>query len=179
MPAIKVQYLSKSYRIYRRNWDKLREVFGFGSGELHQEFWALDDVSFELESGHTLGIIGRNGSGKSTLLQILAGIMVQTRGDCMVNGRISALLELGSGFNPEFTGRENVFMNGAILGLDSRKMQRRFDDIAAFAEIGGFMDQPVKTYSTGMFMRLAFAVAVHVDPDHPGNTGLGLGISPH
>jgi lipopolysaccharide transport system ATP-binding protein len=165
MPVIKVQHLSKSYRIYRRNWDKLREVIGLGSGRLHREFWALDDVSFELESGHTLGIIGQNGSGKSTLLQILAGIMFQTKGDCFVSGRISALLELGSGFNPEFTGRENVYMNGAILGFDSRQMQKRLDAIAAFAEIGSFMDQPVKTYSSGMFMRLAFAVAVNVDPD--------------
>ena len=165
MPAIEVHHLSKNYRIYRRNWDKLREVIGLGSGKLHREFRALDDISFELESGHTLGVIGQNGSGKSTLLQILAGIMFQTRGDCLVSGRISALLELGSGFNPEFTGRENVFMNGAILGLDSRQMQERFEAIAAFAEIGSFMDQPVKTYSSGMFMRLAFAVAVNVDPD--------------
>ncbi len=165
MPAIKVQHLSKSYRIYRRKWDKLREVIGLGSDKHYREFWALNDISFELEPGHNLGIIGRNGSGKSTLLQILAGIMHQTRGDCFVNGRISALLELGSGFNPEFTGRENVFMNGAILGMDTRQMQERFDAIAAFAEIGSFMDQPVKTYSSGMFMRLAFAVAVNVDPD--------------
>ncbi len=165
MPAIQVQHLSKCYRIYKRKWDKLREAIGLGSGKLHREFWALNDVSFELESGHNLGIIGQNGSGKSTLLQILAGIMYQTKGDCFVNGRISALLELGSGFNPEFTGRENVFMNGAILGMDSRQMQDRFDTIATFAEIGNFMDQPVKTYSSGMFMRLAFAVAVNVDPD--------------
>jgi len=165
MPAIKVQHLSKKYRIYDRPWDKLRELAGLKSGELHREFWALDDVSFELESGHTLGVIGQNGSGKSTLLQILAGIMYQTRGDCFVSGKVSALLELGSGFNPEFTGRENVFMNGAILGLDTQQMEKRLDRIVAFAEIGDFMDQPVKTYSSGMFMRLAFAVAVNVDPD--------------
>jgi lipopolysaccharide transport system ATP-binding protein len=165
MPAIKAQHLSKKYRIYSRPWDKLRELAGLGSGKLHREFWALEDISFELESGHTLGIIGQNGSGKSTLLQILAGIMTQTRGNCYVTGKISALLELGSGFNPEFTGRENVFMNGAILGMDSRQMEKRFDAIAAFAEIGDFIDQPVKTYSSGMFMRLAFAVAVNVDPD--------------
>jgi len=140
-------------------------VAGLGSGSLHQEFWALQDISFNLESGQTLGIIGPNGSGKSTLLQILAGIMLQTSGDCHVTGKVSALLELGSGFNPEFTGRENVFMNGAILGLDSREMEKRFDAIAAFAGIGSFMDQPVKTYSSGMFMRLAFSVAVNVDPD--------------
>jgi len=165
MPVIKVRHLSKRYRIYDRPWDKLRELAGFGSGRLHREFWALDDISFELDSGSSLGVIGQNGSGKSTLLQILAGIMSQTSGDCFVNGKVSALLELGSGFNPEFTGRENVFMNGAILGLDSRQMKERFEGIAAFAEIGSFMDQPVKTYSSGMFMRLAFAVAVNVDPD--------------
>jgi len=165
MPAIQVAHLSKRYRIYDGPRDKLLEMLGFGKGSLHRDFWALEDVSFELESGQTLGIIGQNGSGKSTLLQILAGIMRQTRGDCFVNGKISALLELGSGFNPEFTGRENVFMNGAILGLGTREMQERFDAIARFAEIGDFMEQPVKTYSSGMFMRLAFAVAVNVDPD--------------
>jgi lipopolysaccharide transport system ATP-binding protein len=165
MAVIQVQHLSKRYRIYDRPLDKLREMVGLGSGKLHRDFWALEDVSFELEAGHTLGIIGQNGSGKSTMLQILAGIMSQTRGNCFVNGKVSALLELGSGFNPEFTGRENVFMNGAILGLDKRQMLQRFDAIAAFAEIGDFMEQPVKTYSSGMFMRLAFAVAVNVDPD--------------
>jgi len=118
-----------------------------------------------MEGAQTLAVIGQNGSGKSTLLQILAGIMRQTRGECHVDGKVSALLELGSGFNPEFTGRENVFMNGAILGLDERRMRERFDAIAQFAEIGSFMEQPVKTYSSGMFMRLAFAVAVNVDPD--------------
>ncbi len=165
MAVIQVQHLSKRYRIYDRPLDKLREMVGLGAGRLHRDFWALEDVSFELESGHTLGIIGQNGSGKSTMLQILAGIMSQTLGNCFVNGKVSALLELGSGFNPEFTGRENVFMNGAILGLDKRQMRKRFDAIASFAEIGDFMEQPVKTYSSGMFMRLAFAVAVNVDPD--------------
>jgi lipopolysaccharide transport system ATP-binding protein len=165
MTAIQVRHLSKKYAIYRRPGDKLREVLHLGKGMRHSEFWALRDVSFELDQGQTLGIIGHNGSGKSTLLQILAGIMRQTHGECLVEGKVSALLELGSGFNPEFTGRENVFMNGAILGLDKRKMEARFDAIARFAEIGSFMDQPVKTYSSGMFMRLAFAVAVNVDPD--------------
>jgi len=165
MPVIQVQHLSKKYQIYDRPWDKLREVLKLGRGPLHREFWALDDITFEVEPGQTLGVIGQNGSGKSTLLQVLAGIMRQTRGECHVAGKVSALLELGSGFNPEFTGRENVFMNGAILGLDTRRMQDRFDAIARFAEIGDFMNQPVKTYSSGMFMRLAFAVAVNVDPD--------------
>jgi len=164
MPVIRVENLSKNYRIYDRPRDKLREILRLGGG-LHKEFWALRDISFRVERGQTLAVIGQNGSGKSTLLQILAGIMRQTRGDCLVTGKVSALLELGSGFNPEFTGRENVFMNGAILGLDERHMRERFDAIAQFAEIGSFMEQPVKTYSSGMFMRLAFAVAVNVDPD--------------
>jgi lipopolysaccharide transport system ATP-binding protein len=165
MPAIKVHQLSKRYRIYDSRWQKLRDALGWGAKKFHREFWALEDVTFDMEPGQTLGIIGQNGSGKSTLLQILAGIMFQTKGECVVNGKVSALLELGSGFNPEFTGRENVFMNGAILGLDSRQMEKRFDAVTAFAEIGSFIDQPVKTYSSGMFMRLAFAVAVNVDPD--------------
>lgn len=165
MSAIRVEHLSKKYQIYRRRGDKLRELLGMSRCALHREFWALRDVSFEVKAGQTLGIIGQNGSGKSTLLQILAGIMGQTRGECIVRGKVSALLELGSGFNPEFTGRENVFMNGAILGFDTRQMQERFEAVADFAEIGSFMDQPVKTYSSGMFMRLAFAVAVNVDPD--------------
>ena len=164
MPVIEVRNLSKVYRIYEKPWDKLREAVGLGGSKMHEEFWALRDITFEMESGSTLGIIGQNGSGKSTLLQILAGIMRQTRGDCFVAGKVSALLELGSGFNPEFTGRENVFMNGAILGLDTKEMKQRFHEIARFAEIGAFMDQPVKIYSSGMFMRLAFAVAVNVDP---------------
>jgi ABC-type polysaccharide/polyol phosphate transport system ATPase subunit len=165
MSAIQVRHLSKKYAIYEHPRDKLREVLHLGRKMRHKEFWALQDVSFDVEHGQTLGIIGQNGSGKSTLLQILAGIMRQTQGDCYVTGKVSALLELGSGFNPEFTGRENVFMNGAILGLNKRQMQERLGAIARFAEIGDFMDQPVKTYSSGMFMRLAFAVAVNVDPD--------------
>jgi ABC-type polysaccharide/polyol phosphate transport system ATPase subunit len=164
MPAILASHLSKKYAIYSHPRDKLIELLHIG-GPRHREFWALQDITFTVEKGQTLGIIGRNGSGKSTLLQILAGIMRQTRGDCHVAGKVAALLELGAGFNPEFTGRENVFMNGAILGIEKRRMQQRFDDIARFAEIGEFMEQPVKTYSSGMFMRLAFAVAVNVDPD--------------
>jgi ABC-type polysaccharide/polyol phosphate transport system ATPase subunit len=165
MPVIQVQNLSKKYAIYKRPSDKLREALHLSRGVRHNEFWALQDVSFEVDRGQTLGIIGQNGSGKSTLLQILAGIMRQTHGDCFVTGKVSALLELGSGFNPEFTGRENVYMNGAILGMNKSRMLERFDAIAKFAEIGSFMDQPVKTYSSGMFMRLAFAVAVNVDPE--------------
>lgn len=165
MPIIRVRYLSKKYAIYDRPRDKLIEILRLARAPRHREFWALEDVSFDVEAGQTVGIIGQNGSGKSTLLQVLAGIVRQTRGDCYVDGKVSALLELGSGFNPEFTGRENVFMSGAVMGLDARAMAQRFDAIARFAEIGDFIEQPVKTYSSGMFMRLAFAVAVHVDPD--------------
>jgi len=131
----------------------------------YHEFWALQDVEFELPRGATLGILGRNGSGKSTLLQVLCGILEPTAGTYMTKGRISALLELGMGFNPEFTGRENVFMNTGILGLTKQETEERLDDILAFADIGDFVDQPVKTYSSGMYVRLAFAVAINVDPE--------------
>jgi lipopolysaccharide transport system ATP-binding protein len=130
-----------------------------------QDFWALRDINLEVLKGQTLGIIGRNGSGKSTLLQIIAGTLTPTSGSVEVKGRIGALLELGSGFNPEFTGRENVFLNGAILGLTREEMEQRFDAIAAFADIGDFIDQPVQTYSSGMVVRLAFAVSVNIEPD--------------
>ena len=130
-----------------------------------REFWALHDVSFELKKGETFGIIGRNGSGKSTLLQILCGTLNPTHGEVEVNGRVAALLELGSGFNPEYSGRENVYLNGQLLGLSKKEVDERFDAIAAFADIGDFLDQPVKTYSSGMFVRLAFAVIAHVDAD--------------
>ena len=141
------------------------ELLTWGKRQFHREFWALQDIDLEVSSGTTLGVIGQNGSGKSTLLQLVAGILTQTRGDCFVKGTVSALLELGSGFNLEFTGRENVFMGGAIMGLNQRQMENRLDEILAFSEIGNFIDQPVRTYSTGMFMRLAFSVAIHVDPD--------------
>ncbi|OSJ19314.1 ABC transporter ATP-binding protein, partial [Bradyrhizobium canariense] len=129
----------------------------------HREFWALKGISFEVRPGETLGIIGRNGSGKSTLLQIIAGTLSPTAGEVRVTGRVAALLELGSGFNPEFSGRENVLLNARILGLNREEIEARYDQIVAFADIGDFIEQPVKTYSSGMFVRLAFAVQAHID----------------
>ena len=131
----------------------------------HHDFSALDDVSFEIQRGETFCVVGENGSGKSTLLQIVAGILHPSTGDVVVRGRVAALLELGTGFNPEFTGRHNVYINAAILGLSRREIDARFPEIEAFAEIGEFIDQPVKTYSSGMGVRLAFAVAIHVEPE--------------
>lgn len=163
--AIHVRDLGKMYRIYDRPQDRLKQMLWRGRRLYGREFWALRDVSFEVRKGETVGIIGRNGSGKSTLLQIIAGTLTPTEGDITINGRVAALLELGSGFNPEFTGRENVFLNGSILGFSRAEMEQRFDEIAAFADIGQFLDQPVKTYSSGMFVRLAFAVAVSSEPD--------------
>lgn len=164
-PAIAVHGVSKMYRIYDRPQDRLKQMLWRGHRQYGREFWALRDVSFNVAKGETVGIIGRNGSGKSTLLQIIAGTLTPSEGEVTVNGRVAALLELGSGFNPEFTGRENVFLNGAILGISRVEMEARFDTIAAFADIGEFIEQPVKIYSSGMLLRLAFAVAINVDAD--------------
>jgi len=163
--AISVRNVGKMYYLYERPQDRLRQAFLWGRKQLYHEFWALRDVSFEVRRGESVGIIGRNGAGKSTLLQIIAGTLTPTTGEVRVNGRVAALLELGSGFNLEFTGRENAFMSGAIWGFSLQQIEERFEDIVAFADIGEFIDQPVKTYSSGMFARLAFAVAVTVDPD--------------
>ncbi len=162
--AISLNNVSKCFKRYARPVDRLKEILS-PSKSYAQEFWALRDVSFEVMKGETMGIIGRNGAGKSTLLQMICGTLIPTSGDVQVKGRVSALLELGAGFNPEFTGRENVYMNGAIMGLSKADVDERFDRIAAFADIKGFIDQPVKTYSSGMYVRLAFAAAIHVDPD--------------
>ena len=162
--AISLKNVSKCYKRYARPVDRLKEILLPGKS-IAQEFWALRDINLEIPKGETLGIIGQNGSGKSTMLQIIAKTLTPTTGEVQVNGRVSALLELGSGFNPEFTGRQNVFFNGRLLGLSHEEIENKFDEIAAFADIGDFIDQPVKTYSSGMFVRLAFAVAVSVNPD--------------
>lgn len=180
--VIDVRDISKRYEIYAHPRDRLKQLTLprlYQSGQLlaaslglgkqsappayFREFWALKNVSFQVRRGETLGIIGRNGSGKSTLLQILAGTLAPTSGEAVVQGRIAALLELGSGFNPEFSGRENVFLNGRILGLSQKEVKDRYDQIVEFADIGEFIDEPVKTYSSGMFLRLAFAVQAHID----------------
>ena len=171
--AIRVENLSKCYQIYAQPHDRLKQsiyprlqqLVGKQPKQYSREFWALKDVSFEVKKGETVGIIGRNGSGKSTLLQMICGTLNPTSGNIQTNGRIAALLELGSGFNPEFTGRENVYMNAAVLGLSREETDARFDDMIAFADIGDFIEQPVKTYSSGMMVRLAFAVIAHVDAD--------------
>lgn len=170
---ISAENLGKLYQIYNAPRDRLKQFImprmyrlaGQIPKQYFREFWALKDVSFAVRKGECLGIIGRNGCGKSTLLQIIAGTLAPTTGSIRVNGKIAALLELGSGFNPEFTGRENVFMNGSVMGLSQAEIAARFDQIAAFADIGDFIEQPVKMYSSGMVLRLAFATAVNVDPD--------------
>ena len=172
-PAISCTGISKCYQVYVRPEDRLKQSFlprvqrvsGQTVRRYYNEFWALRDVGFHVARGETVGIIGRNGSGKSTLLQVVCGTLAPTAGSVEVNGRVAALLELGSGFNPEFTGRENVFLNGVVLGLTREQIKERFDDITLFADIGDFIDQPVKTYSSGMAVRLAFAVMAHVDAD--------------
>jgi lipopolysaccharide transport system ATP-binding protein len=171
--AIRVTNLSKRYEIYDAPRDRLkqfvmpriRRIAGKAHKQYFREFWALKDVSFEVKKGETVGIIGRNGSGKSTLLQMICGTLNPTSGSIQTNGRVAALLELGSGFNPEFTGRENVYMNASVLGLSNEEIDTCFNDIVAFADIGDFIEQPVKTYSSGMMVRLAFAVIAHVDAD--------------
>jgi lipopolysaccharide transport system ATP-binding protein len=171
--AIQVEHLSKSYLMYDLPSERLKQfiyprlqrLIGKPPKTYYREFWALSDVSFEVKKGETVGIIGRNGSGKSTLLQLICGTLNPAGGSVQTNGRVAALLELGSGFNPEFTGRENVYMNGVVLGLSTQEIDARFDEIAAFADIGEFIEQPIKTYSSGMLVRLAFAVIANVDAD--------------
>ncbi len=162
--AISLQNISKCFKRYHHPSDRLKELF-FANHSHAQEFWALKDINLSIPKGKTVGILGRNGSGKSTLLQIIAGTLTPTTGTVQVHGRISALLELGSGFNPEFTGLENIFFNGQLLGLSKQEIEDKLEEIIGFADIGEFIEQPVKTYSSGMFVRLAFAVAVNVSPE--------------
>lgn len=163
--AIRVEHLSKHYNVYDKPIHRLLQMLWRGRRSFYREFKAVEDVSFEIRRGETVGIIGRNGAGKSTLLQMICGTLNQTSGHIQVNGKVAALLELGAGFNPEFTGRENVYLAASLYGLTKQDVDARFDAITGFADIGDFVEQPVKTYSSGMFVRLAFAVIAHVDAD--------------
>ena len=185
--AIRVRDLSKCYEIYPRPQDRLKQsihprlqrLVGRTPKSYYREFWALKDISFEVNKGEAVGIIGRNGAGKSTLLQLICGTLSPTGGSVEIEGTVAALLELGSGFNPEFTGRENVYLNASVLGLAKTEIDNKFDEIAAFADIGDFLDQPTKTYSSGMLMRLAFAVNTCVDPEVLiVDEALGVGDAP-
>ena len=163
--AIHVDHISKVYRLYAKPRDRIKEVFSPTRKVYYREHYALHDVSFSINRGETVGIIGTNGAGKSTILKIITGVLNPTGGNVTVNGRISALLELGAGFNMEYTGLENVYLNGTMIGFSKEEIDRKLDDILAFADIGDFIHQPVKTYSSGMFVRLAFAVAINIDPE--------------
>lgn len=165
MTAIQVDHVTKVYKLFDKPIDRLKESLRPGHKEYHKKFYALNEVSFEVEEGQFVGIIGTNGSGKSTMLKIITGVLTPTTGSLTVNGRISALLELGAGFNMEYTGIENIYMNGTMMGYSRREMEAKLPNILSFADIGDFVYQPVKTYSSGMFVRLAFALAIHVDPE--------------
>lgn len=163
--TIRVDHVSKVYRLYEKPRDRIKEAFSLRRKTYYREHFALQDVSFEVGRGETVGIIGTNGAGKSTILKIITGVLSQTSGEVAVNGRISALLELGAGFNMEYSGIENIYLNGTMIGFTREEIDRKIDDILAFADIGDFVHQPVKTYSSGMFVRLAFAVAINIDPE--------------
>lgn len=163
--AVSVENVGKAFRMYKRKRDRAKQMILKNDKKYYHEHWALKNISFNLEKGQSLGIIGRNGSGKSTLLQLICKTIKPTEGEIEVNGKVAALLELGSGFNPDFTGRENILLNGLLLGLTKKNIQERLDDILSFADIGEFVDQPVRTYSSGMAVRLAFSVIAHVDAD--------------
>jgi teichoic acid transport system ATP-binding protein len=164
-PVIEMHDLGKKYRIYKHPFDRLKETVSISRKSYHQELWALQNVSMEVRPGESVGFVGSNGAGKSTLLKIISGISQPSLGTLMVRGRISALMELGAGFHPEFTGRENIYMNCSILGMSRREIDDRLGDIIDFAELGDFIDRPIKIYSSGMFMRLGFSVAINTDPD--------------
>ncbi|MBU9736567.1 ABC transporter ATP-binding protein [Diplocloster agilis] len=164
-PAVVINNITKIYKLYEKPSDRFKEAFSIRHNHHHKEFFALDNVNFLIQPGETVGIVGRNGSGKSTLLKILTGVLTPSSGTIMINGKVSALLELGAGFNMDFTGIENIYLNGTIMNISKEEMTKRIDDIIAYADIGDYINQPVRTYSSGMFVRLAFAVAINVDPD--------------
>ena len=163
--AIAVNNITKAYKLYDKPTDRLRESLGLSKQKRYKEILALNDVSFDVKKGECVGIIGTNGSGKSTILKIITGVLSPTMGSIQVYGRISALLELGAGFNPEYTGLENIYVNGTVMGFSREEIDARLEEIISFADIGDFINQPVKTYSSGMFVRLAFAVAINIDPE--------------
>lgn len=163
--AIEVKNIKKEYRLYDKPSLRVKEALSIRGKKYHKVFSALKDISFQVEKGEMLGIIGKNGAGKSTLLKIITGVLTPTSGEIKINGKVSALLELGAGFNPEYTGIENIYLNGSMIGFTKQEMDMKLDDILTFADIGDFVYQPVKTYSSGMFARLAFAVAINVEPD--------------
>ena len=163
--AIRVKDISKMYKLFDRNRDRLLDALGVTKKHLYKEHFALHHLSFDIKKGETVGIIGTNGAGKSTILKIITGVLSPTEGEVEINGRISALLELGAGFNPEYNGIENIYLNGTIMGFTKEEIDKRLDDILEFADIGDFVYQPVKSYSSGMFVRLAFAVAINIDPE--------------
>ncbi|RMH68942.1 MAG: ABC transporter ATP-binding protein [Gemmatimonadetes bacterium] len=163
--AISVSQLSKKYHLYSKGLDRVKEWLTFGKMSFHKEYWALRDINFTVERGRTFGIIGQNGAGKSTLLKILSGVSHPSGGTFAVNGRVASLLELGAGFHPEFSGRENVFMNATLMGLSRDEIRQKMPEIIRFSELGAYIDQPVKTYSSGMYARLGFSVAINVEPE--------------
>lgn len=163
--AIDIQNLSKMYKLYEKPIDRLKETLSLTGKSYHKDFYALNNINLQIKKGETVGIIGKNGAGKSTLLKIITGVLSPSTGSVKINGRISSLLELGAGFNPEYTGIENIYLNGTIMGMSKEEVDERMQDILAFADIGDFVYQPVKTYSSGMYVRLAFSVAINVKPD--------------
>jgi teichoic acid transport system ATP-binding protein len=164
--AIRVKNITKRYKLFERNRDRVRDALGLtGKKKLYKDLYALKDLSFDIKKGESVGIIGVNGAGKSTILKIITGVLTPTDGEVEINGRISALLELGAGFNPEYTGLQNVYLNGTMMGFTKDEIDKRLNSILEFADIGDFINQPVKTYSSGMFVRLAFAVAINIEPE--------------
>ena len=163
--AVSVEHVGKKFRLYQERNQSIKSAIMRGRRSIHEDFWALNDVSFDVPVGSTFGLIGSNGSGKSTLLKCLARIYYPDRGAITANGRVASLLEVGSGFHQELSGRENIFLNGSILGMSKKEVTRKFDEIVDFSGVEQFIDQPVKNYSSGMYVRLGFAVAINVDPD--------------